>query len=63
MPVKRLMMALAILIAVPSQAEETPDMEMLEYLGNWETENGEYIDPMELKAEDLQQESQDSNQQ
>lgn len=63
MPVKRLMMALAILIAVPGQAEETPNMEMLEYLGNWETANGEYIDPMELKEEDLQRESGKSNEQ
>lgn len=61
MLVKRLMMTLAILIAVPGQAEETPDIEMLEYLGNWETANGEYIDPMELKAEDLQQESKESD--
>lgn len=62
-PVKRLMMALAILIVVPSQAEETPDMEMLEYLGNWETANGDYIDPMELKTEDLKEESKESNEQ
>ena len=61
MPVKRMVMALAILIAVPVQAEEAPDIEMLEYLGNWETANGEYIDPMELQAEDLQQESKESD--
>lgn len=53
-------MALAILIAVPVQADEAPDMEMLEYLGDWETANGEYIDPMELGAEDLKEESKDS---
>lgn len=60
MPVKRMIMALAILIAVPVQADEAPDMEMLEYLGNWETADGEYIDPMELGAEDLKEESKDS---
>lgn len=49
------MMALAFLIAVPTQAEEAPDMELLEYLGSWETANGEYIDPMELEAADLNQ--------
>lgn len=52
---KRVMMAFAMLFAIPTQAEETPDMEMLEYLGNWETVNGEYIDPTELTAEDLEQ--------
>ncbi len=57
------MMILAILIAVPTQAEESPDMEMLEYLGNWQTANGEYIDPMELKAEDLKEEPKDPSEQ
>ncbi|MFV1998398.1 MAG: hypothetical protein ACC641_10350 [Acidiferrobacterales bacterium] len=61
MPVKRLMMALAILIALPAHAEEVPDVEMLEYLGSWETASGEYIDPTELTAEDLEQESKESN--
>jgi len=60
-PVKRVMMALVMLIAVPTQAEEAPDMEMLEYLGNWETAGGEYIDPTDLTAEDLEQESKESN--
>ena len=60
MPVKRLMMALVMLIAVPAQAEEIPDMEMLEYLGNWEMTNGEYIDPTELTENDLEQESTES---
>jgi hypothetical protein len=55
------MMALAIFIAVPAQAEETPDMEMLEYLGNWETAGGEYIDPTELTTEDLEQEPKEAN--
>lgn len=63
MPVKYVMLALAIIFALPTQAEETPDMEMLEYLGNWETENGEYIDPTELTEDDLQQESTSSTDQ
>ncbi len=63
MPVKRVMMALVLLIAAPTQAEETPDMEMLEYLGSWETANGEYIDPTELTENDLQQESTESSEQ
>lgn len=63
MPVKRMMMALAIVIAVPTQAEEAPDMELLEYLGTWETANGKYIDPMELEAKDLKEENEESPEQ
>lgn len=63
MPVKRMMMALAIVIAVPTQAEEAPDMELLEYLGSWETANGKYIDPMELEAKDLKEENEESPEQ
>lgn len=57
------MMALAIVIAVPTQAEEAPDMELLEYLGSWETANGKYIDPMELEAKDLKEENEESPEQ
>lgn len=57
------MMALAIVIAVPTQAEEAPDMELLEYLGTWETANGKYIDPMELEAKDLKEENEESPEQ
>lgn len=63
MLVKRMMMALAIVIAVPTQAEEVPDMELLEYLGSWETANGKYIDPMELEAKDLKEENEESPEQ
>lgn len=28
--------------------EELPSMELLEFLGEWETEDGEWIDPEEL---------------
>lgn len=57
------MMALAIVIAVPTQAEEAPDMELLEYLGSWETANGKYIDPMELETVDLNEENEESPEQ
>ncbi len=63
MLVKRMMMALAIVIAVPTQAEEVPDMELLEYLGSWETANGKYIDPMELETVDLNEENEESPEQ
>jgi len=32
---------------VHEQGQE-PDIEMLEYLGSWETENGEWLDPLQL---------------
>jgi len=30
--------------------KEQPSMEMLEFLGGWETDKGEWIDPNELKS-------------
>lgn len=31
-----------------TDAEQLPDLEMLEYLGSWETENGDWFDPLQL---------------
>jgi hypothetical protein len=31
------------------QDGETPSLELLEFLGGWETDNGERIDPTELE--------------
>lgn len=31
-----------------SEESETPSLEFLEFLGDWETEDGEWIDPEEL---------------
>ena len=33
--------------------EEMPSMEFLEFLGEWETEEGEWIDPLELENEEF----------
>lgn len=33
--------------------EQMPSMDFLEYLGEWETEDGEWIDPIELDDEDM----------
>ncbi len=33
---------------------ETPSMELLEFLGDWETADGEWIDPEEMEQIDLQ---------
>jgi hypothetical protein len=53
-PVNRTLMVMALLIlASPLRAEDVPDIDLLEYLGSWESVNGEYVDPMELAAEDV----------
>ena len=33
--------------------ELMPSMAFLEFLGEWETEEGEWIDPMELEKEEI----------
>ena len=35
------------------QEEEVPSLELLEFLGEWETENGEWFDPDEFNDEDF----------
>lgn len=44
-----------VLLAPPlvmaAEVAEAPSLELLEFLGNWETEKGEWLDPMELIAE------------
>jgi hypothetical protein len=39
--------ALALAFA-PAVAAEEPDLEMLEYLGSWQTEDGSSVDPFQL---------------
>ena len=36
-------------------AEDVPDIDLLEYLGSWESVNGEYVDPMEFATEDARE--------
>ena len=56
MPVNRVTLAIAMLLLVsPMRADDSPEIELLEYLGSWESVNGEYVDPMELAAEDVAQ--------
>jgi hypothetical protein len=33
--------------------ETMPSMDFLEFLGEWETEQGEWIDPLELEDEEI----------
>ena len=35
--------------AIPPEEAEMPSLELLEFLGDWETEDGEWIDPEELE--------------
>lgn len=37
--------------ALAADAIETPSMELLEFLGNWETSDGEWVDPIKLLEE------------
>jgi hypothetical protein len=42
-------LALALFITAEAGAnEEPPSMELLEFLGGWEDDNGQWIDPLEL---------------
>ena len=56
MPVELLSLGLfaALALADPEiQAPgQEPDMILLEFLGSWETENGEWVDPMMWEHED-----------
>lgn len=43
--------------------QDLPSLELLEFLGEWETENGEWIDPVEMDQINLpEQEKKDSEQ-
>jgi hypothetical protein len=50
---RTVVMLVTLLMVSPVRADESPDIEMLEYLGNWETANGKYIDPQALQTEDV----------
>lgn len=48
MPVEPLVIAFVFIAAAEpgiDEADPLPDIEMLEFLGNWETASGEWIDP------------------
>jgi len=44
---KDIILILTLLVILPaiSAAEDMPSMEFLEFLGEWETEEGDWIDP------------------
>ncbi len=40
---------LGLLLAAPGQAaDEVPDLALLEFLGEWEDEEGQWVDPLEF---------------
>lgn len=46
-----LMFALLLGFGIPVRGEETPSMELLEFLGEWETSQGLWVDPLELEPQ------------
>ena len=38
-----------VVTASPRDAEPSPDMEFLEFLGNWQTHDGKWIDPLHVE--------------
>ncbi|MEE8259450.1 MAG: hypothetical protein V3R14_00475 [Nitrospinaceae bacterium] len=51
--------------SAPKENTEMPSLELLEFLGDWETEDGEWIDPEELEQiaiTDQEQEVEDEKQ-
>ena len=49
-PVRRLCLILAVLTSSSLYAEQAsaPDVEFLEFLGEWQTKDGQWQDPIEL---------------
>ncbi|MFQ5935048.1 MAG: hypothetical protein ACE5LB_01380 [Acidiferrobacterales bacterium] len=41
-----------IMAAEPANPEEPPDLELLEFLGTWETSTGEWLDPTSFSDEE-----------
>lgn len=49
-----LLCSMSLLFAEEQTSTETmPSMEFLEFLGEWETEDGEWIDPVELESDEF----------
>ena len=42
-----------LLQAETQRDEESPTLELLEFLGEWETSDGEWLDPTELEDDDF----------
>lgn len=42
---------IGLTLSTTLKADEVPSLELLEFLGNWETGDGEWQDPLELMKE------------
>ena len=51
MSVMMMLLSFSSLHAEESSTTESPSIDFLEFLGEWETEDGEWIDPVELENE------------
>ena len=45
-PVALILLLLTIAFDARADSDETPSMELLEFLGEWQTKDGEWVDPM-----------------
>ena len=64
MSVIMMLLSFPSLHAEESSTTESPSIDFLEFLGEWETEEGEWIDPVELENEAyaiLNEESEETN--
>jgi hypothetical protein len=60
MPVESVIMGLLLVIAMaepePEESASLPDIELLEFLGSWETASGDWIDPTVFADVDTEEE-------
>lgn len=49
--------------SVGRESQDVPSMELLEFLGYWETENGKWIDPTELDRMTMPPQEEDGDEQ
>lgn len=57
-PAALFLLLLTIAIDAKAASDDKPSMELLEFLGEWQTKDGEWVDPMRflsMKDEDLNQ--------
>lgn len=55
-PIALLVLLLSIALDAKASSDDKPSMELLEFLGEWQTKDGEWVDPMRfmnIKDEDL----------
>ena len=45
-PVALILLLLTIALDARADSDEKPSMELLEFLGEWQTKDGEWVDPM-----------------